>query len=469
MYIRRPPRLLRGENVIMAAARPKALLWLLAAALASTPASAESAFSEAVKADYDALLEDLFDHFHRNPELSFLETSTAARMAQELRRAGAEVTEGVGGTGVVGIMRNGDGPIVLVRADMDALPLLEASGAPNMSVRRQAGPDGVEVPVMHACGHDVHITSLVGTARALNTLRDRWSGTIVFVVQPAEERSGGARAMIEDGLYSRFPKPEVALAFHVAADFPTGTLDIQPGLVASSSDSLEIVVHGIGAHGAYPHEGRDPVLMGSQIVTALQTLVSREISPLAPAVITVGSFHSGSAPNIIPHEARLQLTLRTNDREVRRRLLAGIRRIAVNVGRMNGLSEDRLPEVREIEIPTPVNVNDPELSARLRSAMSDAFGSAAILPVVPATGMGAEDFAYFVEPEHGVRGVYFYVGGTPPAAFEAAHSGGPPVPSHHSPQFRIDPEPSVRLGTEAMLVALFELLGRNSETAGEGR
>ena len=453
----------------MASAGTKALLWLLSAALAFSPAQAESLFSESVKAEYDAVLDDLFDHFHRNPELSFLEESTAARMARELRRAGAEVTEGVGGTGVVGIMRNGAGPVVLVRADMDALPLLEASGAPNMSVRRQVGRDGVEVPVMHACGHDVHITSLVGTARVLNALRDRWSGTVLFVVQPAEERSGGARAMIEDGLYSRFPKPEVALAFHVAADFPTGTLDIQPGLVASSSDSLEIVVHGIGAHGAYPHEGRDPVLMGSQIVTALQTLVSREISPLAPAVITVGSFHSGSAPNIIPHEARLQLTLRTNDREIRRLLLAGIRRIAVNVGRMNGLSEDRLPEVREIEIPTPVNVNDPELAARLREAMSDAFGPAAILPVVPATGMGAEDFAYFVEPEHGVRGVYFYVGGTPPAAFEAARSGGPPVPSHHSPQFRIDPEPSVRLGTEAMLVALFELLGRNSETAGEGR
>lgn len=437
----------------------RTLLLLGTLAVAANPAAAESEFSAAVGADYRDHLAAIFDHFHRNPELSFQEQATAARLALELRALGIEVTERVGGTGLVGVIRNGPGPVVLVRADMDALPLLEASGLANRSTRRQTRADGVEVPVMHACGHDVHMTSLVGTARQLIRLRDRWSGTVVLVGQPAEERSGGARAMIEDGLYSRFPKPDIALAFHVAADFPTGMLDVQPGLVASSSDSLEILVHGTGAHGAYPHEGRDPVVMGSQIVMALQTLVSREISPIAPAVVTVGSFQSGSAPNIIPEEARLQLTVRANDRAVRQTLLDGIRRIAHNVGRMNGMPENRLPEVREVDNSSPSVVNDPELSARLREAMTQAFGASAMLPIVPPSGMGAEDFAYFVEPQHGVKGVYFYVGGTPPAAFEAARTGGPPVPSHHSPNFRIDPEPSVRLGTEAMLVALLDLLG----------
>ena len=438
---------------------------LCLAALAAFPARAATEFGPAVKADYDQRLGALFDWFHRHPELSYKETATAARMAKELRAIpGIEVTERVGGTGVVGVMRNGDGPTVLVRADMDGLPLKEASGLPNASTVVQTGIDGVESPVMHACGHDVHITSLIGTASRLAAMKDRWQGTVVFVVQPAEERIGGARMMLEDGLYTRFPKPDYALAFHVDADTPTGTIVADPGISSSSSDSVDIVIHGVGAHGASPHQGKDPIVIGAEIVMALQTLVSREISPLAPGVVTVGAFHGGSKHNIISDRADLQLTVRADDEAVRKTLLDGIRRIAVNVGRMNGLAEDKLPEVKVSTESTPVTINDAALTARLRTALTQAFGEG-VLASPPRSGMGAEDFAYFVQPEHGVPGFYFNVGGTPQAAFDAAKAGGPPVPGHHSPLFKIDPEPSVRLGTEAMTVAVLDLLKPAAATA----
>ena len=436
--------------------RSTALLCL--AALAASPALAAPGFAPAVKADYDQHLGALFDWFHRNPELSYKETATAARMAKELRAIpGIEVTENVGGTGVVGVMKNGSGPTVLVRADMDGLPLKEASGLANASTAVQVGIDGVESPVMHACGHDVHITSLVGTAMRLAAMKDAWRGTVVFVVQPAEERIGGARMMLEDGLYTRFPKPDYALAFHVDAESPTGTIIADPGIVGSSSDSVDITIHGVGAHGAYPHQGKDPIVMGAEIVLALQTLVSREISPLTPGVVTVGAFHAGAKHNIISNRAELQLTVRSDDEAVRKVLLDGIKRIAQNVGRMNGMPEDRLPEVKVSIEATPVTSNDAALAARLRPALAAAFGADA-LRSPPRTGMGAEDFAYFVQPELGVPGFYFSVGGTPQSAFDVARAGGPPVSGHHSPFFKIDPEPSVRLGTEAMTVAVLDLL-----------
>jgi hippurate hydrolase len=422
---------------------------------AAAPALA-SPIGDAVKADYDKTLQALFLDFHKNPELSFVETRTARIMAQQLRAAGATVTEGVGGTGVVGVMKNGDGPVVLLRADMDGLPLKEASGLPYASTVRQKDVAGIEQPVMHACGHDVHITALVGTARRLAAMKDQWKGTVVFVVQPAEERVGGARKMLADGLYTRFPKPDYAVAFHVSSEYPTGTIGAEPGITASSSDSVDIVIHGVGTHGASPHKGKDPIVMGAELVMALQTLVSREIAPLAPGVVTVGAFHSGFKHNIISDRAELQLTVRTDDEEVRKTLLDGIRRIAANVGRMNGLPEDRLPEVKVVES-TPVTVNDKALAERVKPVFQRAFGDAAVITPV-RTGMGAEDFAEFVQPSLGVPGLYFWVGGTPPAAIEAAKKGGPPVPAHHSPLFRIDPEPSVRMGTEAMTLAALELL-----------
>ncbi|HEV2567558.1 amidohydrolase [Sphingomonas sp.] len=415
-----------------------------------------SPLSDAIKADYDKSLNALFVDFHKNPELSYVETRTAKIMAQQLRAAGATVTEGVGGTGVVGVMKNGEGPVVLVRADMDGLPVKEASGLPYASTVRQKNLEGEEQPVMHACGHDVHITSLVGTARRLAAMKDQWRGTILFIVQPAEERIGGARKMLEDGLYTRFPKPQYALAFHVTSEHPTGRIAADPGITASSSDSVDIVIHGVGAHGASPHMGKDPIVMGAQLVMALQTLVSREIAPLQPAVVTVGAFRSGLKHNIISDRAELQLTVRADDETVRKTLLAGIRRVAANVGRMNGLPEDKLPQVTVVQS-TPATVNDPALSARIRSRFVQTFGDQAVISP-PRTGMGAEDFAYFVQPELGVKGVYFWVGGTPQAAFDAQKAGGPPVPSHHSPLFKIDPEPSIRLGTEGMTLAVLELM-----------
>ncbi len=438
------------------------LLTGIALALAA-PTYAQNALdpmADAIAKDYATKLEALFLDFHRNPELSYLETRTAAIMAKELRAAGATVTEKVGGTGVVGVMTNGAGPTIMLRADMDGLPLAEDSGLGYASKVRQVDIDGVNKPVMHACGHDTHITALIGTARRLAAMKDQWKGTVVFVVQPGEERIGGAPKMLNDGLYTRFPKPDYALAFHVAADMPTGKIGIQPGLIASSSDSVDITIHGVGAHGASPNQGKDPIVMGAQIVMALQTLISREISPLSPGVVTVGSFHSGFKHNIISDRAELQLTVRSNDNAVRDTLLNGIKRIAANVGRMNGLPEDKLPEVRVGFESTPVTINDDALTARVTKAFQTHFTSDQLVTNAPQTGMGAEDFAYFVRPNSDVPGVYMWIGGTPQADIDAAANGGKPVSDHHSPFFKIAPKESVTLGTEAMTRAALELLGK---------
>lgn len=432
-----------------------AAIALATAGLAAPVWADAGEIAASVEADYDSYLEPLFIHFHKNPELSFLETQTAARMAKELRDAGLEVTEGVGGTGVVGMLRNGDGPLILLRADMDGLPVVEKSGLDYASTARQVGQDGQEYPVMHACGHDVHITSMVGTARWLVENKDDWSGTIMFVVQPAEERVGGAKAMIADGLYDRFGKPDFALAFHVAAQLPTGKVSASEGIQYSSSDSVDIMVPGIGAHGAAPHTGRDPVYIASQIVTALQSIVSREVMPLSPAVITVGSFHAGSKHNIISDRADLQVTVRSNDEETRAQLLAAIERIAVNIGKAHGLPDNLPVEVKVVE-GTPVTNNDGELARRLNAVMQRELGQDAFIPFEQQS-MGAEDFAYFVTEETGVPGYYFAVGGTPQAAFDAAENGGPAVPSHHSPLFKIAPRESVTVGTRAMIAAVMDL------------
>ncbi len=428
-----------------------------AVAALSAPAVAQPDYSADIKADYDKSLGAMWDHFHRNPELSFREFKTAARMAQELRAVpGMVVTEKVGQTGVVGMLKNGDGPVVLVRADMDGLPVQERSGNANASTVRQVGVDGLEMPVMHACGHDVHITSLVGTARQLARMKDRWKGTVLFIVQPAEERVGGAAAMVKDGLYTRFPKPNYALAFHVAAELPTGKISASEGIQYSSADSVDIRVPGIATHGAAPHLGRDPVYIASQIVVGLQSIISREKGPLDAGVITVGAFHAGQKHNIISEYADLQVTVRANSKAVRDQLIASIERVAVGIGRANGLPEDKLPIVKVTET-TPVTVNDAALARRLNGAIADALGKDVVVPF-QQTNMGAEDFAFFVDPSFGIPGYYFAVGGTNPEWIKAARNGGPPIAGHHSPLFRIDPEPSVRLGVEAMTAAVLDLL-----------
>ena len=412
---------------------------------------------DAVQADYDEYLAPLFDHFHRNPELSTIEHETARRMAMELSLAEYDVTEGIGGTGVVAMLENGEGPLVMMRADMDGLPVEEKSGLENASRARQIDPiTGNEVFVMHACGHDVHITSLVGTARYMAKNRDQWSGTLMLVVQPAEERVLGARAMRDDKIWERFGTPDYALAFHVSAGDPAGKITVEEGDAYAGADTVDIIVHGVGAHGASPHAGKDPVLIGSQIVVALQTLVSRELPPRAPGVVTVGSFHSGTKHNIISDRAHLQLTVRNTNEETRKILLEGIQRIAVNIGRAAGLPEDRLPEVIISNESVPPTVNDADLARQLRSAWVGALGEDK-MHVSPPEGMGAEDFPFFtVDPD--IRSVYWSIGGTTQADLDAEAAGGPPVASHHSPLFKIAPEPSVTAGVESTVVALMTLL-----------
>ncbi len=416
--------------------------------------------AKAIAEDYDAYLADLFVYFHTHPELSFLEYETAARLAEELRQAGVEVTEGVGGTGVVGMFRNGEGPLVLVRADIDGLPIKEDSGLAYAAEVTQVDITGIEQPVMHACGHDVHTTSLVGTARQLVALRDDWSGTVMFVGQPAEERVGGAKAMLADGLFERFGVPDAALAFHVSAGEPAGKVMISGGQISASADTVDITVFGFGAHGASPHRGKDPVYMAAQIVVALQSLISRELAPLEPGVVTVGSIHGGSKHNIIPAEVKLQLTVRADSMETRETLLAGIERIAHGVGRTYGMPEDRLPEVLVSTEFTPPTVNDIALAERIRTAFVRELGEDAVYEKA-RTGMGAEDFAFFVMTDEKVPGAYFSVGGTSQADIDAEAAGGPPVPSHHSPFFKVEAEESVTMGTRAMTVAVLELLGTN--------
>lgn len=428
----------------------------LAAVLISTPAFA-SELSDAVNVDYDEHLAGLFDHFHRNPELSTIETETARRMAMELSLSGFEITEGVGGTGVVAIMKNGDGPLVMMRADMDGLPVEEKSGLENASRAQQKDPiTGNTVFAMHACGHDVHITSLVGTARHMAANKDEWTGTLMLVVQPAEERVLGARAMRDDNLWERFGKPDYALAFHVSSSGVAGRINVQEGSPYAGADTVDIIIHGVGAHGASPHRGKDPIVLGSQIVLALQTLVAREISPRDPGVVTVGSFHSGTKHNIISDRAHLQLTVRNTSEKTRKILLDGIVRIAENMGRVAGLPEDKLPEVIISNESVPPVVNDAALVRRLRSAWVDGMGEAAVVDI-PTKGMGAEDFPFFTQdPE--ISSVYWAIGGTPQEDFDTEEAGGPPVPSHHSPLFKISPEPSVKAGVESTVLALKALM-----------
>ena len=418
--------------------------------------AADMDIRRAVTAHYDNHLEDLFVWFHQNPELGFLEQETSARLAAELRALGIDVTEGVGGTGLVGMIENGEGPLILVRADMDGLPILEDSGLAYRSRNRQIDRVGIDVPVMHACGHDMHMTTLVGTAKLLMDNRDKWSGKVMLVGQPAEEIINGAKAMLEDGLYERFGVPDYAIGLHVSSGMPSGLVAVREGIVQSSADSVDITVRGVGGHGAYPHQTIDPIYVGSQLVIALQGIISRQINPLSPAVITVGSFQGGSKHNIISSEVSLQLTVRTDSEKTRNQVLGSIRDTALNIGRLNGLPDDLMPIVRMGFESTPTNVNDSEAVRKVLPVWADQLGYSPLV-TSPRTGMGAEDFAYFTQTEHNVPGVFFSVGGAPADLMNQIAAGTASAPPHHSAFFYIDPN-SVKAGTEAMYTAAIELL-----------
>lgn len=431
--------------------------WVLAATAIALAAQAQAQdLSAEVAADMPELME-LYRDLHAHPELSFQEHQTAAKLAARMRALGFDVTEGVGQTGVVSVMKNGEGPTVMIRADMDGLPVIEQTGLPFASDQRGISTAGVESGIMHACGHDTHMAGFVGAAQRLVANRDAWSGTLVMILQPAEELGLGALAMLEDGLYTRFPKPDYAIAFHDAAQFPAGMIGYSPGFALANVDSVDLRIPGIGGHGAYPHTTKDPIVLASAIVMKLQTLVSRESSPLDPAVITVGSFHAGAKHNIISDEAHLQLTVRSYSDESRKLLLDGIARIARGEAIAHGMPEDRMPEVSVKDPYTPSTYNDPAFTQRVMSRLEARFGADRVTQV-PSV-MGGEDFGQFrrAAPDD-IESLIFWIGGVPDDEWEAAQAGETTLPSLHSPFWAPDAEKVIATGAEALAAAAMDLM-----------
>ncbi len=430
----------------------------LAIAVAS-PAQADDLRAD-LQADMPQLM-DLYRDLHANPELSFEEHETAAKLAKRMKALGFEVTEGVGRTGVVSVIRNGKGPTVMLRADMDGLPVVEQTGLPYASTVTATPASGVTTGVMHACGHDTHMAGFIGAAQLLAERKDEWQGTLVMILQPAEELGLGALAMIEDGLYTRFPKPDYALAFHdAAAPAPAGTIGYTPGFALANVDSVDITVKGIGGHGAYPHTTVDPVVLASAIVMKLQTVVSRNSSPLDPAVITVGSFHAGAKHNIISDEAKLQLTVRSYSDESRKLLLDGIRRVVRGEAITAGLPENLMPDIAVEDTYTPSTFNDVDFSNEMAAAFKARFGEERVMEWPPV--MGGEDFSQFrrADPEN-VDSMIFWISGTPQPMLDALEQDGTPLPSLHSPFWAPDAEKVIATGAEALASAALDLMPRN--------
>ena len=403
-------------------------------------------------------LVSLYKHLHANPELSFMEVKTAKRLAAELGEAGLQITSGVGGHGLVGVLKNGDGPTLLIRADMDGLPVQEETGLPHASKKQMTDDQGNTVYTMHACGHDVHMTSFVGTARLLGQLRDVWSGTLVMIGQPAEERGAGARAMLADGLFKRFPVPDYCIALHVASDQPAGTIGYNSGYVYANVDSVDITVRGQGGHGSQPQASKDPIVLASQIVIALQTIVSREVHPREPAVVTVGSIHGGTKHNIIPNEVKLQLTVRSYTDKVRNQILAAIKRISLGTAQAAGLAKDRLPIVIVKDEFTPSAYNDPILAKRATDTMADWLGRGTIIKRQPT--MGGEDFGMYGRTKHKIPIFMFALGTVSPDLIKRFRAAGKPLPMVHSSTYAPDIEPSLRTGVTATAAAALDLLSK---------
>lgn len=435
--------------------RPIFLLPLLAAA----PAFAQTDTLRADIAKDMPSLTAIYRDLHTNPELSGQEKRSAGIMAAEAKKAGFEVTTGVGGTGVVAVMRNGPGPVVMLRADMDGLPVAEQTGLPFASKARAVGIDGQETAVMHACGHDTHMSAWIGTARRLAALKGRWSGTVVMIGQPAEEVNAGAAAMLKDGLFTRFPKPDYVLAFHDSASLPAGQLGFTPGYAMAAVDSVDIVVKGVGGHGAAPATTKDPIVLAARIVTTLQTLAAREIDPQDAVVVTVGSIHGGTKHNIIPSEVKLQLTVRSYSPETRTKLLDGIRRIARGEAIAAGLPDELMPEVKPYGTSGIATFNDEALAKRVAGAFTTRFGAERVTETKPV--MVSEDFPEFRAADPGkIQSMLFWVGGVPKAKWDAAGGDPAKLPSLHSPFWAPDAEAVIATATEAMTTATLELLPR---------
>ena len=434
------------------------LLLLAAAAMTLTSPASATALSDAIHADMPQLM-TLYRDLHANPELSMEEVRTPALMAPKMRALGFQVTEHVGKTGLVAVMKNGPGPVLLIRADMDALPVKEQTGLPFASKAIGKLPDGTDTPVMHACGHDTHITTWLATGRRLAAMKDQWSGTLVMILQPGEERVIGAQAMLDDGLFTRFPKPDVLLAFHDSASLPAGQIGITRGYALANVDTVNIDVHGVGGHGAYPQNTKDPIVLASRIVMALQTLVSRENDPQQPAVVTVGSFHSGTKSNIISDDAKLALTVRSYTAETRKLLLDGIRRIARGEAIAAGIPDDKMPTI-EIEQPSAdATFNTPELSDHLLSLFGSHFGANRVVETKPI--MASEDFSRYWLADKSKQSVIFWVGGVPQAKWDAVGGDTLKLPALHSPLWAPDAEAVISTATEAMTVAALDILKKS--------
>ena len=434
----------------------------------SIPVSALALAQQTPQSLADAELPSLltiYKDIHTHPELSGYEERTAALVVKELRAAGCQVTEHVGkyensklkGYGVVGVMKNGDGPTVLVRTDMDALPVEEDTGLPYASKVVAKNDEGKDVHVMHACGHDAHIAIFIGTARALAKLKNQWHGTIVFVGQPAEELGTGARALLKDGLYEKFGKPNFALGFHDKADLETGRIGVTERYTTANVDTVDVNVRGVGGHGAYPHKTKDPIVLAAEIINDWQTIISRENNPLDPIVVTVGSIHGGTKSNIIPDEVKMQLTVRTYKPETRERVLAAIDRIAKGCATAAGVPPERAPIVTVSKDQfCPATYNNPELTRRLVAVWKSSLGDENV-KIVDAV-MGGEDFSEYSLSDHSIPAVNFHIGAVDPAKIADFKQAGKELPTLHSSKFAPVPEPTIRVGIIGMTSAVLDLM-----------
>ena len=398
---------------------------------------------------------ELYKELHANPELSYQEYETSKKLASVLESIGYQVTRNVGGNGVVALLENGDGNTVMFRADMDGLPVEEKTGASYASKNRVKNLDGEEVFTMHACGHDVHMTVLIGVAEYLYKIKDTWQGKLLLVLEPAEEVSGGARNMIKDGLFTEFPRPDFNLAFHVSASLQAGKVGYLPGWAMANVDSVDITVKGLGGHGAYPHTTKDPIVIAANIVTQLQTIVSRQIAPTDPAVVTVGSIHGGTKHNVIPNEVKLQLTLRSYTDEVRNQTLSSIERIVRGSAISAGLTEEYFPVIEIKDEYTPAVFNNPSLVEKVQRSFVNTLGDDKVIEVSPV--MGGEDFGMFGRVEPIIPTALFWLGAVNNEVYEKAKRDDLTLPSLHSDLFLPDADPAINTGVEAMSNAIVDL------------
>lgn len=420
--------------------------------------SANESLTAQIEADY-LYLDKLYKDLHQTPEISFQERNTAKEIASQLSSLGFEVTTDYGGHGVVGVLKNGNGPTVMVRTDLDALPIHEQTGLPYASKAKQKDRDGKETYAMHACGHDIHMTVFTGTARRLVANKHLWSGTLIMIGQPAEERSGGAKAMLKQGLFTEFPRPDFNLAIHVSADLKAGTIGAASGYAMANVDSVDIIVKGQSGHGAYPQNTKDPIMLSAQIIQSLQTIVSRELSPLEPAVVTVGSIHGGSQHNIISNQVKMQLTLRSYSTEVRNHTIKAIKRMTANLARAAGLPEELLPEVVVLDEYTPAAYNEPKLTAGMVGLFEQLIGAENVIELGPE--MVGEDFGRYGQIEPKIPSLMYRLGTVNAKDFERSKAGKIRLPTLHSADFAPDPKPTIVTGVNTMTSAVMKLMKVN--------